>query len=132
MDIFARIDVFEEPDRGDLSVVQFENLDFKPKRLFWISNVPPGQVRAKHWHRLEKQFLFAIRGEFRVRIESKEGISVNSVVRGSGADLPTDAWIEIYDFSTGAVAGVLSSRDYDPTDCHTDYDEFRKVVLQAG
>ena len=128
----SQIEVFEEPRRGDLAVLPFDNLNFDPQRLFWIANVPPGEVRARHWHKQEKQYLFAIRGEFSVSIESKQGISRRSIATGLGVDLPRQAWIEIYDFTLGAVAGVLSSRTYDPSDCYSDYEEFCREVLQRA
>ena len=55
-------------DRGSLSYLEFDNLNFQPKRVYYVSNVPSGEIRGKHGHKKDKQYLICVKGKVGVRM----------------------------------------------------------------
>ena len=48
--------------RGVLVPVEFGNLPFMPRRLFYVKDVPCGDWRGGHAHRTTRQFLICLKG----------------------------------------------------------------------
>lgn len=44
-------------ERGSLLPLEFDSIDFEPKRIFIVNNVPVGTVRGDHAHFTTKQLL---------------------------------------------------------------------------
>ncbi len=111
---------------GALQVLEFnEKLPFLPKRIFTLSQVPPGVMRGGHAHRICEQFLFLQSGC--VTIKTFNG----SVWQKTKLDeleasvyVPSLNWLELSDFSTNAVVLVLASHHYEETDYIRNIDEF--------
>ena len=53
-------------EKGNLLPIEFGQLDFVPKRVFVVNDVPVGCVRGNHAHYKTKQYLICTKGEFNV------------------------------------------------------------------
>lgn len=118
---------FEDP-RGNLSFLEEENhIPFKIERIYWIYDVPGGQVRGGHAFKRQREFIIALSGSFDVSIDSgidRKSFSLNRSYYG--LYIPCGLWRQMENFSTNALAIVLSSTKYKESDYIRDYDEFLK------
>lgn len=112
--------------RGNLSIVE-EDIDvpFKIKRVYWVYDVPGGENRGGHAHKILSQFIVAANGSFHVNLtNSKENFSFFLNHPYKGVLIPPGYWRTLDDFSSGAVCLVMASDFYDESDYIRDYDEF--------
>lgn len=113
--------------RGNLSVIE-ENvhIPFKIERAFWIYDVPGGETRGGHAYKETKEFIVALSGSFDVSIDDGMEKQVFSLNRSYyGLYVPKMMWREMSNFSTNALALVLSSTPYDAADYIRDYEVFK-------
>jgi len=115
--------------RGVLGVTEFSQLPFVPKRMFWITGVPPGASRAGHSHRTCTQLLIGISGLVMATVTAHHGLIVNTTLKpGDSLLIPPRHWLVLSDFSPNSVLGVLASEPYNPHEYITDYVEFENLV----
>lgn len=111
---------------GNLSVVESgASAPFDIKRVFYIYDVPGGESRGGHSHRRIKEFIVAASGSFSVTL--KDGVNTRSILLNHpyiGLVVEPDIWITLEDFSSGAIALVMTSDHYSAADHIKDYDEF--------
>lgn len=117
-----------EDPRGNLSLVEEENnIPFKIKRVYWIYDVPGGQVRGGHAFREQKEFIIALSGSFDVIIDDGSQKQLYSLNRSYyGLYIPNGLWRQMENFSTNSLAVVLSSTIYEESDYIRNYDLFLK------
>jgi len=114
--------------RGNLSFIEEENhVPFKIERVYWIYDVPGGEVRGGHAFKEQQELIVALSGSFDVVVDDglqKQKYSLNrSYV---GLYIPAGLWRVMENFSTNSVAMVLSSTAYSEKDYIRSYDEFLK------
>ena len=116
--------------RGNLTVAQsFTDVPFDIKRVYWVYDVPGGECRGGHAHKLCKEVLIALSGSFHVTVdngEERKTVLLNHPYQGLFID--TDVWRNLDDFSSGAVCLVLASEPFDEDDYIRDYDDFLHYV----
>lgn len=112
--------------RGNLSIVEeLKNVPFKIERVYWIYDVPGGEVRGGHAYKENEEFIIALSGSFDVALDEGCGEKVYSLNRSYyGVYVPRGVWRRMENFSTNSLALVLSSTSYDPKDYLFDYEEF--------
>jgi dTDP-4-dehydrorhamnose 3,5-epimerase-like enzyme len=112
--------------RGNLSFVEQENhIPFIIRRTYWLYDVPGGECRGGHAYRENQEFIVALSGSFDVVLDDGQEKKVFTLNRSYyGLYVPKGLWREIENFSTNALALVLSSTDYNASDYIRDYDEF--------
>lgn len=112
--------------RGNLSFVEQENhIPFVIRRTYWLYDVPGGECRGGHAYRENQEFIVALSGSFDVVLDDGKEKRVFTLNRSYyGLYVPKGLWREMENFSTNALALVLSSTDYDANDYIRDYDEF--------
>jgi len=60
---------FEDP-RGNLSFIEeFKQIPFKIERVYWIYDVPGGQVRGGHAFKEQQELIVALSGSFDVLVD---------------------------------------------------------------
>lgn len=116
--------------KGHLTVVEAEKqIPFKIERIYFIYDVPAGQVRGGHAHRDLEQLIIAINGSFDVIAEDSSGRKRFHLDQPHiGLYLPRMAWREIENITPGAVCLVVSSKLYDESDYIRDYEDFKKLL----
>ncbi len=112
--------------RGSLLVAEEQRqIPFAVKRLFAIYDVPEGGARGGHAHAVQEQFLMMLAGGCRVTIDDGRKRTVVPLTRAAeGLYIPARNWLELMDFSAGAVCVVLASGVYDEADYIRDYRDF--------
>lgn len=116
--------------RGNLSVGEFEQtVPFRPKRYFFVFDVPSAETRGEHAHYSCKQFLICLRGHCSVVADdgrNREEFVLNKP--DIGLFLPPMTWGIQYRYSADAMLLVFASEHYDKCDYIRDYAEFLRVV----
>ncbi len=116
--------------RGNLTVAQAHtDVPFAVKRAYWVYDVPGGECRGGHAHKLCKEVLIALSGSFHVTVdngEEQKTVLLNHPYQGLLID--TDVWRTLDDFSSGAVCLVLASEPFDEDDYIREYDDFLRYL----
>lgn len=114
--------------RGNLSFLEENNhIPFKIERVYWIYDVPGGQIRGGHAFRNQQEFIIALSGSFDVITDNGKTKQLFSLNRSYyGLYIPNGIWRQMENFSTNSLALVLSSTSYDEQDYIRDYDIFLK------
>ncbi len=111
---------------GSISIIEgLKNLPFKPKRIFYIYDIPAGESRGAHAHRTCQQFIIAAAGSFEVIMDDgmkKKTVSLNRPFYG--LYIPPGIWANELNFSSGAVCLVLASQKYNEEDYIRDYNNY--------
>ena len=115
-----------EGNSGNLSVIEFKNLPFEVKRIFYITKVPEGFERGFHAHKETQQFLVCLRGSCDVYLEFKEESETIKLEKNSEGILIGREWHIMKNFSNDCILMVLANSNYDEKDYIRDYDEFLK------
>jgi oxalate decarboxylase/phosphoglucose isomerase-like protein (cupin superfamily) len=113
-------------ERGNLSFIEEnDHIPFKIKRIYWIYDVPGGEVRGGHAFKIQKELIVALSGSFDVIVDDaieKQKFSLNRSYYG--LYVPAGLWRQMQNFSTNSLALVLSSTYNDKDDYIHDYDDF--------
>ena len=117
-------------DRGSLFSFQSgSEINFDVKRIYFISKVPPENVRGAHAHRQLKQAIIAIGGKIEVKLESAVGnqtIFLNPLQEV--LLLEGIVWREMKFSSADTVCLVAASLVYEEADYIRSYEEFKIII----
>lgn len=115
-----------EDERGNLSFVEDNNqIPFEIKRVYWIHDVPGGQIRGGHAFKAQQEFIIALSGSFDVIVDDgreKKRFYLNRSYYG--LFVPEGYWRQMENFSTNSLAAVLSSTHFNEDDYIRDYADF--------
>ncbi|HEY0337349.1 MAG TPA: FdtA/QdtA family cupin domain-containing protein [Burkholderiales bacterium] len=122
------IDLPHVPDeRGVLTSIESGlDIPFEVRRIFFMHAIR-GE-RGAHAHRVTRQLLLPVAGEFKVRVSdgSKSG-TYHMADPNRALYLPPMVWVRLYEFGPNAVCLVLADTHYvDDTYIH-DWDEFLRA-----
>ena len=98
-----------EGNSGNLSVIEFKNLPFEVKRIFYITKVPEGFERGFHAHKETQQFLVCLRGSCDVYLEFKEESETIKLEKNSEGILIGREWHIMKNFSNDCILMVLAN-----------------------
>lgn len=115
--------------RGNLSIVEeLKNVPFKIERVYWIYDVPGGEVRGGHAYKKSEEFIIALSGSFDVILDDSDDVKKYTLNRSYyGVYVPNGVWRRMENFSTNSLALVLSSTSYDPDDYIFVYEDFVEI-----
>jgi oxalate decarboxylase/phosphoglucose isomerase-like protein (cupin superfamily) len=113
--------------RGNLSFFEYPNqLPFAIARTYWIYDVPGGEIRGSHAFREQQEVIIAISGSFDVVLHDGEKEVKFSLNRSYyGLYIPKMYWRRMENFSTNALALIVSDKRYDEGDYIRDFDEYK-------
>ncbi len=115
--------------RGNLSF--FENnkqIPFKIKRTYWIYDVPGGEIRGSHAFKESKEFIIALSGSFDVVLhDGEKEVKYNLNRSYYGLYIPNLTWRTLENFSTNALALIVSNTKFDKLDYIRDFDDFKRI-----
>lgn len=122
---------YEDP-RGNLTFFEEDNhIPFKIERVYWIYDVPGGQIRGGHAFKKQKEFIIALSGSFDVVVDSGSEKKVFSLNRSYyGLYIPAGLWRQMENFSTNSLAMIISSTNFSEEDYirnYNDYLEFKGI-----
>ncbi len=115
--------------RGNLTFVQSPSqIPFDIQRVFWLYDVPGGELRGGHAYESQNEVIIALSGSFDVVITKPDGNKEKYPLNRSyyGLYLPALTWRHIENFSTNAVGLHLSSHPYDSSDYIRDFETYKR------
>jgi dTDP-4-dehydrorhamnose 3,5-epimerase-like enzyme len=121
-------------ERGNLSFIQHSNngsLPFAIERVFWIYDVPGGDIRGGHSYKTQQELIVALTGSFDVVVH--DGITEQKFHLNRsyfGLFVPAMCWRNLENFSTNALSLHLSDSKYNEADYIRDKNEF--LVLKQS
>jgi len=118
-----------ENAKGNLTPVENAvDIPFSVERVYYLYDVPGGETRGGHAHKILEQFIVAVAGSFDVILDDGINRKTIKLNRSSyGLYVPKMIWREIVNFSTGAICLVLASEKYDEKEYIRNFDEFQKI-----
>jgi dTDP-4-dehydrorhamnose 3,5-epimerase-like enzyme len=126
--------LIELPERTDArGILTFgqepDQIPFRVKRFFILHGVAPGATRGAHAHRRQHQLFVMLAGAATVTIDDGDSRSVVRLDRPNRAlHAPPMLWLELHDFTPGAVCIVLTSDLYSELDYIRDRQEFLQLA----
>jgi len=128
---YSLIEIPERADaRGALVFAQDgDHLPFQVKRFFALYDVAPGAMRGGHAHHRQHQLLVVFGGSVKVMVDDGQARATVTL------DRPTLAlhaspmlWLELTDFTPGAVCLCLTSDIYSEPDYVRSREEFLRLT----
>lgn len=118
--------------RGNLSFIEEDtHLPFKIRRVYWISDVPGGELRGGHAFRETEEMIVALSGSFDVVLHDGVKEYKYSLNRSYyGVFVPKMMWRMLENFSTNSLALIIASTDYDEEDYIRDFKEFKNLKIK--
>lgn len=111
---------------GNITIVENNNqFPFAVKRIYYLYDVPGGEVRGGHAHYELEQFIIAASGSFDVILDdgiNKQKFTLNRPYLG--LHIVPGIWRDLNNFSSGSVCLVLASHKYEDKDYIRNYKEF--------
>lgn len=114
-----------DSNSAGLSVLEFDDLPWIPKRIYWLKDFKPGIARGNHAHKSLSQIFAVIRGE--VTIELFRGpVKFSTRMTPDSGQLLVEpgAWRVISDATPDAILLVLASSPYSEEDYIRDWNEY--------
>lgn len=107
-----------EDPRGNLSFIEeHQHIPFEIKRVYWIYDVPGGQVRGGHAFKEQQEFIIALSGSLDIVVHDGKTEQLFQLNRSYyGLFIPNGLWRQMKNFSTNACALVLSSTLFNKDD----------------
>ncbi|WP_298902686.1 FdtA/QdtA family cupin domain-containing protein [uncultured Psychroserpens sp.] len=112
--------------RGNLAVIEKDNIPYAIKRVYYLYDVPSDAYRGGHAHKDQIELLIALSGSFEVVLDDgtvKKKVMLNKPDKG--LLIPTGVWRELENFSSGAICLVLASDSFDESDYIRNYKDFK-------
>ena len=113
--------------RGNLSFFEYPNqLPFEIARTYWIYDVPGGETRGSHAFKEQQEFIVALSGSFDIVLNDGNEETKFSLNRSYyGLFIPKMYWRRLENFSTNALALIVSDKHFDEQDYIRDFLEFK-------
>lgn len=111
-------------DRGCLIPIEFNDINFIPKRVFVVNNVPVGVIRGNHAHYKTKQLLLCINGSVNVFLDNGKEKTKTFLNIGESILIPEMVWDSQEFLEENSEILVVCSTGYDINDYILDYNEF--------
>lgn len=116
--------------RGNLSFIEEDtHLPFKIRRVYWIYDVPGGEVRGGHAFRETEELIIALSGSFDVILNDGSKEYRFSLSRSYyGVYVPRMVWRMLENFSTNSLAFICASTDFSEDDYIRDFILFKSIT----
>ena len=123
-----KLKTFSDERGGVLVPIEFKDLDFVPKRLFYVTGVPYGNERGNHAHFETMQLLICVKGMIGVSLCNADDTGYIILSENEYVYVGKLIW-DAQDFLTGSdVLLVLCSTNYDRKDYIEDINDYLGVV----
>ncbi|MBR1564501.1 MAG: WxcM-like domain-containing protein [Paludibacteraceae bacterium] len=116
---------YHDPEGNLTPVYSNFHVSFDIKRVFYLYDIPGGESRGAHAHKICHQFLVAASGAFEVVLD--DGVNKRTITLNRpfyGLHIPPGIWAAEQGFSSGSVCLVLASEPYEPDEYIRDYNTF--------
>ena len=114
------------PDaRGNLSVIESDDLPFPIRRIYYLHGVPLGATRGEHGHKQLEQLMICMHGSCEVTLNdgrAHERFKLNDP--SIALYVPPGMWRSLRFVEPDTVCCVLASRPYEKHDYIFGFEEF--------
>jgi hypothetical protein len=119
-----------EDPRGNLSFLEEnKHIPFAMARVFWIYDVPGGEVRGEHAYKTSQEFIVALSGSFDVVLhDGKKEHRFHLNRSYYGLLIPKMIWRRMENFSTNSLALIVTDTVYNEMDYIRDWDTYLSMV----
>ncbi len=115
---------------GNLTSVHSDlEIPFDINRVFYIYDVPGGEDRGAHAHKVCHQFIVSASGAFEV--ELRDGVNIRKVLLNrpyNGLYVPPGIWAQEQGFSSGTVCLVFASENFEESDYIRDFSAYQTYI----
>jgi len=120
-------------ERGNLSVLeQWNQIPFEIKRVYWIYDVPGGEMRGGHAYKTLNEVIVAISGSYDVVLNDGSKEYRYQLNRSYyGLYVPKMMWRHIENFSTNSLALIVADQLYNEQEYIRDFSAFVQLMQQA-
>jgi len=122
--------------RGSLMPLEFKDLDFMPKRIFYATHVPRNCRRGEHAHIETKQLLICIKGRIEIGLTDRDNHSEYiELNENECVYIPNLIWASQVFLTGNDILLVLCSTNFDEKDYIDDMKEFldsSRALTQEG
>ena len=120
--------------RGNLSFFQNQDqIPFDIKRTYWIYDVPGGEVRGGHAFKTQQEFIICLSGSMDVVLhDGKEEFRYTLKRSYYGLYVPPMIWRSMDNFSTNALALIVSDSLFTEGDYIMDFQTYQHLVQQVN
>lgn len=109
------------------AVNNLKEIPFEIKRVYYLFDIPDGEIRGGHAHRNLHQIILAVSGSFDITLDDGTNkSSINLSKPNKALYLPPGLWRDLDNFSAGSICLVLASQEYSEEDYIRDYYQFKK------
>jgi len=112
--------------RGNLSFLESDlHVPFSMERVYWIYDVPGGQIRGGHAFKEQLEFIVVLSGSLDIVVfDGKEEKRYALNRSYYGLYIPNGIWRRMENFSTNSLVVCMASTVYNPDDYIRDEVEF--------
>ena len=111
--------------RGTLGVLDFNELPFIPRRIYWITDSSGNITRGAHAHKLLNQVFLVLIGSVAIDIfKGSEKQSFNLIAEGPILMLEPGYWRNIKLLTPDSLLLVLCDREYEENDYIRDWEDY--------
>jgi dTDP-4-dehydrorhamnose 3,5-epimerase-like enzyme len=111
--------------RGTLGVLDFNELPFIPRRIYWITDASENITRGAHAHKLLNQVFLVLTGSVAIDIfKGSEKQSFNLIAEGPILMLEPGYWRNIKLLTPDSLLLVLCDREYEENDYIRDWEDY--------
>jgi len=121
---------YEKTKTGILYPLEFYELNFKPKRLFFVSNVETGEIRGKHAHIECEQYIVCIHGQIEIYTFDGYMTNIKTLNVGDTKYIPKMIWNEVKYMTGNDILLCLCSHPYDKNDYINDINDYTNLIKQ--
>ncbi|TXT66082.1 MAG: putative TDP-4-oxo-6-deoxy-alpha-D-glucose-3,4-oxoisomerase [Promethearchaeota archaeon] len=113
---------------GRLTPVEFYDVPFKPKRMFYVTNVPKNDIRGGHAHYETQQLLICIDGRIGVMLFDGYNEHYTVIEKDEAVFVDKMIWDSQIFLTGNDVMVSLCSTNYDKNDYIENKEQFIKLV----
>lgn len=119
-------------ERGNLSFFQNrDQIPFEIKRVYWLYDVPGGELRGGHAFKDQQEVIIALSGSFNVVLHDGHESKIFTLNRSYYAlYIPRMIWRHIDNFSTNSLAFIASNDIYNETSYIRNFNDYKREVLK--
>lgn len=116
-------------DRGNLSFFEnYNQIPFEIKRIYWIYDVPGGEMRGGHAYKTLQEIIIALSGSFDVILfDGREEKKITLNRSYNALYVPKMMWRHIENFSTNSVALIAADQAYNEAEYIRDAALFKSL-----
>ena len=103
-------------ETGILRYMELTDLKFIPRRMYYITDTPKGEIRGKHGHYEDQQYIFCVQGQVKVELHSKDGVETVMLTPGEVVFLDRMVWAQQEYMTGNDILLVLCSTAFNKED----------------